>query len=89
MAHYALEQSVSGQLCAASGLVAFASGSETCSTSVVSAGRLRPSFRTVFPREKTFGFVGNSRRRGMQGMCYVARKALLLTHDKNSGSLFS
>lgn len=94
--HHAKEQRVRGQLRAAPSFETLKTSSRARSTSIVSAMphslrlRLGVSHRFIaaVPIGETMQFTGNGRGRAMQGAGYVARRALLLTHDHDGGSFF-
>jgi len=88
----AKEQGVWGQLRDAPGFETFKASSGVSSACIVRAwrhnSRLRCRLSATLPLGETMVLTGNGRGRAMLGACDMARRALLLTHDHDGGSLF-
>ena len=86
--HDAKEHGVHRQLGTTPWLEALAPCTHTSRAGVVGTSHLRHECRSVLPTGKPLEFAGDGRRRAMQGARNVARRALLVAHHHDRGSLF-
>lgn len=86
--HHAKEHSVHRQFVVASGFEALAASPQTSSAGIVGKLRCRHKSRTVLTSGKALEFACDGRSRAKQGERNVPRRAFLLFHHHDRGSLF-